>query len=82
MSDTKWTPGPWPIEGGRTVAIPFRGKYGSALAFAGTVANANLIAAAPMLYEALSNIENDDGRIPKAIWDMRNAALAAARGES
>ena len=33
------------------------------------------------LYEALASIENDDGRIPQAIWDMRNAALAKARGE-
>lgn len=34
------------------------------------------------LYEALASIENDDGSIPPAIWDMRNAALAKARGES
>ncbi len=34
------------------------------------------------LYEALASIENDDGSIPKAIWDMRNAALAKARDES
>ncbi len=45
-------------------------------------ANARLIAAAPELYEALASIENDDGSIPQAIWDMRNAALAKARGES
>lgn len=38
-------------------------------------------AAAQELYDALSSIENDDGSIPKAIWDMRNAALAKARGE-
>lgn len=41
-----------------------------------------LLAAAPELLEALENIENDDGHIPQAIWDMRNAALAKARGES
>ena len=45
-------------------------------------ANAHLIAAAPELYEALASIENDDGSIPASIWEMRNAALAKARGES
>ena len=33
------------------------------------------------LLAALESIENDDGRIPQAIWDMRNAAIAKARGE-
>lgn len=47
-----------------------------------TLANAALISAAPNMYETLASIENDDGSIPKAIWDMRNAALAKARGES
>jgi hypothetical protein len=47
-----------------------------------TRANAALIAAAPDLYEALASIENDDGRIPATIWDMRNAALAKSRGET
>jgi hypothetical protein len=32
------------------------------------------------LLAALESIENDDGRIPQAIWDMRNAAIAKARG--
>jgi hypothetical protein len=31
------------------------------------------------LAEALASIENDDGRIPATIWDMRNAALEKAR---
>jgi len=43
-------------------------------------ANSQLIAAAPELLEALQNIENDDGRIPKSIWDMRNAAISKATG--
>ena len=42
---------------------------------------ANLIAAAPDLFEALVNIENDDGSIPKTIWELRNRALAKALGE-
>lgn len=45
-----------------------------------TEANARLIAAAPDMLEALLSIENDDGRIPKTIWDMRNAAIAKATG--
>jgi hypothetical protein len=44
-------------------------------------ANAHLISAAPELYEALASIENDDESIPLTIWEMRNEALAKARGE-
>ena len=46
------------------------------------IANAKLIAAAPDLLEALMSIENDDNSIPKAIWNMRNKAIAKALGES
>jgi hypothetical protein len=45
-------------------------------------ANAYLIAAAPLLLEALESIENDDGRIPASIWALRNEAIRKARGES
>lgn len=45
-------------------------------------ANAHLIAAAPDMYEVLATLENDDGSIPEFVWEMRNAALAKARGES
>ena len=44
-------------------------------------ANAQLISAAPDLFEALLNIENDDNRIPATIWEMRNKALNKALGE-
>ena len=44
-------------------------------------ANAQLISAAPDLFEALINIENDDNRIPETIWEMRNKALNKALGE-
>ena len=44
-------------------------------------ANAQLISAAPDLFEALINIENDDKRIPATIWEMRNKALNKALGE-
>lgn len=43
-------------------------------------ANARLIAAAPELLAALESIENDCGHIPGLIWEMRNAAIAKARG--
>ena len=43
--------------------------------------NAQLISAAPDLFEALINIENDDNRIPATIWEMRNKALNKALGE-
>lgn len=38
--------------------------------------------AAPDMLEALKSIENDDERIPKTIWKLRNAAIAKAEGES
>ena len=43
--------------------------------------NAQLISAAPDLFEALISIENDDNRIPSTIWEMRNKALNKALGE-
>ena len=44
-------------------------------------ANAKLISAAPDLFEALINIENDDNRIPSTIWEMRNKAINKALGD-
>ena len=38
----------------------------------------NLIAAAPLLLEALQSIENDDNSIPATIWKMRNDAIKKA----
>jgi len=37
-----------------------------------------LNSAAPDMLEALKSIENDDNHIPKAIWEMRNKAIAKA----
>ena len=45
------------------------------------IANSKLIAAAPDLFDALINIENDDNRIPSTIWEMRNKALNKALGK-
>lgn len=43
-------------------------------------ANANLIAAAPLMYEALKNIENDDKHMPASAWELIQLALARAEG--
>ena len=93
MSAPKWTPGPWRIADEDFV---FNSSWESTSLVATTIgycpdhlpsskerkANISLISAAPDLYDALSSIENDDGRIPSKIWEMRNDALAKARGES
>ena len=57
--------------------IIVNGKY-----VGGNIVYCSKHAAAPELYEALASIENDNGTIPEAIWNMRNSALAKARGES
>jgi len=48
----------------------------------GNKQHANLISAAPDMYEALKNIENDDNRIPQTIWDMIQNAIKKAEGNS
>lgn len=46
------------------------------------MANANLIAAAPELLEALENLENDDGKsMPESAWKLVQSAIAKAYGE-
>jgi hypothetical protein len=42
------------------------------------LANAQLIAAAPDLLEALQNLENDDGSIPEHAWKLCQAAISKA----
>lgn len=45
--------------------------------------DARLIAAAPLMYEALANLENDDGKnMPDTAWKLVQDALSAARGET
>ena len=41
-------------------------------------ANARLIAAAPDMLEALTNLENDDGSIPAHAWNLCQAAISKA----
>ena len=66
------------IQGNVICLAPNRGLIESNLKWE---ANAQLISAAPDLFEALLNIENDDNRIPSTIWEMRNKALNKALGE-
>lgn len=43
----------------------------------------DLSAAAPLMLEALENLENDDGStMPPSAWALVQAAIAQARGES
>lgn len=44
--------------------------------------NAHLIAAAPEMYEALKNIENDDNSMNETAWLMIKDALAKAEGKA
>ena len=94
MSDTKWTPGKWFINS-RAATNVFGGPNQRCIASCGgysdnriedcglseNVANAQLIAAAPDLYEALAGLERS---ARKQGWDVSaaRAALAKARGES
>ena len=85
MSKTKFTPGPWlfsSYKSGTSVIVIDGKEFGVATVnYPNRDANAHLIAAAPDLYEALDNLENDDGSIPDHAWKLVQAALAKARGE-
>ena len=45
------------------------------------IEDAHLISAAPEMYEALQNLENDDHSIPEHAWKLVKDALAKAEGE-
>lgn len=95
MNELKATPGPWEIVRftnyhGWSVNAPDRGciaerwydseqkaPYDEELR-----ANAHLIAEAPVMYDMLATIENDDGKIPDWLWSRIQDTLARARGES
>lgn len=98
MSERKWTPGPWVIEGRPpnmkvffSGTIPGNRRSPCMMLDDDQEANANLIAAAPDLFEALETLlrkfkncarshGNDDETIEEATAPTR-AALAKARGE-
>lgn len=84
MNEPKFTPGPWSfIQENHIQYALLRAEDKRICIFKSRPEeyDANLIAAAPDLYEALDNLENDDGSIPDHAWKLVQAALAKARGE-
>jgi len=88
MTDKKWTPGPWVVNGDK-VSYDLDGHYDSICQIVWSEPNAHLIAAAPDLYEALDKLVDrlDDIRglemdvlAPNQIRDAQ-LALAKSRGE-
>ena len=95
MAEQKHTPGPWAaMRFTRRWSILDRPSFddGTPPPLAQTCsvqnkakekANAHLIAAAPDMFEALSNLENDNGaNMPPSAWKLVQDALAKARGEA
>ena len=90
MNKTKFTPGPWRVKKQISNTYIYVGPESDTCGLTATCysfsgfndgeANANLIAAAPEMYEALSSIENDDNSIPAPIWNMIRSALTKADG--
>ena len=96
MSEAKFTKGEWIIgkteddykalsidiecSGGLTELASISGVIDCRYECEESKANANLMSAAPNMLEALLSIENDNGAIPEAIWDLRNKAIAKALG--
>lgn len=86
----KHTPGPWVYgrdgitgpDGRRIEATGLALILGARSQDDVAFQNARLIAAAPDMFEALSNIENDDGKaMPPSAWKLVQDALKKARGE-
>lgn len=88
---TNFTKGPWRVEVGSdsrhccfgwSILSSHRDGYGEYVdvceVLEGTECDAQLIAAAPEMYEALKNIENDDNHMPDSAWRMIQDAIAKA----
>ena len=79
----KHTPGPWETSNGNIwtegeqvfVAMTMGVPIGDSLK------NAELIAAAPEMYEALKNLENDNNIIPEHAWKLVQDAITKAEGK-
>ena len=91
MSAGKHTPEPWTAEEpdhkyAEEYEMFLRGANGklilAAFAHRPTHADIRMIEAAPDLLAALESIENDCGCIPAEIWELRNRAIAKAKGET
>lgn len=89
--ERKWTPGPWWINGQKSVRGPDF-EYIANANWKNGKANAQMIAAAPDLYQALEEMVNEqvDYMTRNALGDpekqfsikLARAALAKARGEA
>lgn len=93
-SETKFTPGPWAIEeddGYFDIMAPCRSWLVVGSEGIDCIHNANLIASAPKLYEALAAAReyimseaaqrNYDPPVPSELVAAMDTALASARGE-
>lgn len=90
------TPGPWYVRGcdgnpgyavGRHIYAPNEGNTGCVAVVTGSLANANLISAAPDLLDALERLEAGirlwmSRGVSHEDMDAARAAIAKARGES
>lgn len=90
MTERKWTPGPWFVRYHRGETQLVMGDGNVQMCdmtyypwVPENLADWHLIAAAPDMYEALSNLGNDSGKaMPATAWRLVQDALAKARGES
>lgn len=94
MSEAKFTQGEWiayyPHEVLNSGHVSIESEKGQLISIvkvhkstlAEHTANANLIKASPKMYDILSSIENDNGQVPKFLWDKIQAVLTEARGET
>ncbi len=72
---TKHTPGPWAVHPQSLMAVH---QPELECWIPQNKQDAQLIAAAPDLLEALQNLENDNGSIPHHAWAMVQTAIAKA----
>lgn len=81
---TLHTPGPWTIEhpGHLSHNTPVIESASGRVAMVRREEDADVIAAAPDLLEALENLENDDNSIPEHAWKLVTAAIAKAKGNA
>ena len=87
----KYTPGTWIVNGDRVGPIRTYGYEGCEKEFkrvatvpqllGSRTADLHLIAAAPEMYEALKNLENDNAIIPEHAWKLVKDAIAKAEGK-
>ena len=72
--ETKHTPGPWTFSDNHRGEFCINGKPIS-------VAESKILSAAPEMFEALMNLENDDGTaMPDTAWKMVLSAIEKAGG--